>query len=246
MIIDAHTHICTNNTNPIASVDHLLEEMRAANTDAAIVFPLSDAFSANKELVDAIKGHSNLIPLAFINPNEKEALSQFKQCIEEYGMRGLKIHPTLSNFHIDDRSKLHELFSCYDEHRLNIVIHCTSDDHRVHPYRIETMAKCYPHATFQIAHMGAIWCADQAIETAKRNDNIYLDTGIASFNALRRAMNEVPDKVLMGADFPFYLYEMEQIKVKKAAEYSQNDTAEVFRLVAGENCRKLYRIEEKR
>ena len=38
MIIDAHTHICTNNTNPIASVDHLLEEMRAANTDAAIVF----------------------------------------------------------------------------------------------------------------------------------------------------------------------------------------------------------------
>lgn len=241
MFVDGHTHICTNGSNPIGAIENIKREMEANAVGKAIVFPLSDTFEANFTMLDVIGGDPSFIPLAFINPHENDAATKFIECVEGAGMRGLKIHPTLSNFHIDDRRLLDPLFSYCNERHLNIVVHCTTDDPHVHPYRIETMARLYPQATFQIAHMGAIWAANAAIEVALNNRNVYLDTGIASMNAVRRAIDAVPNKVIMGCDFPFYTYALEQAKVHDAWRYSKRaSNAAVLEDVMGNNAMRLY------
>ncbi len=241
MRMDAHTHICLDGSQPIAAIDNVCREMARSGVDAVAAFPLSACFEANRQLAKALDAYTNILPLAFIDPNDSQSAAQLKTCIETYGMRGLKLHPTLSRFHIDDEKKLTPLFAYCDVHRLHIVIHCTTHDPYVHPYRIAAMAARFPHATFQIAHMGAIWEADAAIETAKSCPNVYLDTGIASFNAVRRAIDQVPEKVLMGADFPFYTYALEQQKLCDAFAYSQHaHTPKILDQVLGENCARLY------
>lgn len=243
-IVDAHTHISSNGGNPIASYENLKKEMGLNDVSYVIAFPLSDTEDANEAMLKTILHDDKIIPLAFINPHHNDPADHLRILIEERGMRGLKIHPTLSNFHIDDRQLLDPLFSYCDELGLNIVIHCTTDDPRVHPYRIETMANAYPHATFQIAHMGAIWAANAAIEVAQRCDNVYLDTGIASMNAVRRAIDAVPNKILMGADFPFYSYALEQAKIRDAWRYSKyRDDESVLGAVMGNNAIALYNLE---
>ena len=245
MIIDAHTHISPDGAHPIATSEHLLAEMATCKVERAVVFPLSTAPDANERLLDLVAGDERFVPLAFIDPRAAGAAGHLARLIEEGGMHGLKLHPTLSNFHIDDAALLDPLFAYCDERRLNIVIHCTTDDPRVHPYRIETAARRFPHATFQIAHMGAIWAADAAIAVAKRCPNVYLDTAIASVNAVRRAINEVPDQVMMGADFPFYTYAVEEAKVRDAWRYSERagDPAVLERVMGG-TCAALYGFEE--
>lgn len=241
MVIDAHTHISADAPHPIGTLSNLYAEMDRHGIDRVVAFPLSDARDANERLLEVVAGDARVVPVAFIDPHEPDAARHLAQLIEGEGMRGLKIHPTLSNFHIDDSALLDPLFAYCDERRLNIVIHCTTDDPRVHPYRIESMARRFPHATFQIAHMGAIWAANAAIAAAKRCPNIYLDTAIASVNAVRRAINEVPNQVLMGADFPFYTYAVETAKVRDAWRFSDRaDDLSVLARVMGETCAALY------
>lgn len=244
MRVDAHTHVDISKKNEIASVTNLLSEMKNNEIDFAVVFPLSNSIQCNELMMEQIKGIDHLFPLAFIDPNWEDAFDKLKKCIDGLRMKGLKLHPTLCDFHVDDLKKMHCLYEYCDKKRLHIVIHCTSDDRRVHPYRIETVAKLYPNATFQIAHMGAIWDADAAIAVAKRNSNVYLDTGIASFNAIRRAINEVPDKLLMGADFPFYTYRTEIMKITEAFRYSDfHKEYEVLENVLGNNFLKIINKE---
>lgn len=241
MRMDGHTHICFDQINPIASVSNVIKEMDRCQLEQVAAFPLTVDFTANYQLAMAAKTQKRIIPLAFIDAGKRDSLAQLRQCIEEYGMCGLKLHPTLCRYHIDDPKKVGPLFAYCDKHHLNIVIHCTTDDPYVHPYRIASMAQHYPNATFQIAHMGAIWGADAAIEVAQRCPNIYLDTGIASFNAIRRAIDQVPNKVIMGADFPFYTYASEQQKITDAFRYSVHATEKtILEQALGKNCATLY------
>ena len=245
MIIDGHTHLCFDGSQPIASFENLKKEMALTHTDHVVAFPLSVRFEDNLRLAELARENRFLIPLTFIDPRQPDCVSQLKQCIQEHGMRGLKLHPTLSQFHIDDLSRVSGLMDYCDEHRLPVVVHCATNYPYVHPFRVETLARLYPHVIFQMAHMGAIWAADAAIAVAKRNANVYLDTGIASSNAVRRAINEVPDKVIMGADFPFYMYSIEQEKIRRAFEYSiHHQEPEVLAALMGGNCQRVYGITE--
>ena len=241
MFIDAHTHISPDETHPIGAWRNLCDEMSSCDIERAVAFPLSDAPDATERMLECIRGDERMIPVAFINPHEHHAVRHLSRLVELDGVRGLKLHPVLSDFHIDDLSLTDELFSYCDEHRLNVVIHCTTDDPRVHPYRIESVAMRFPHATFQIAHMGAIWAADAAIAVAKRCSNVYLDTAIASVSAVRRAINEVPNQVMMGADFPFYTYSVEKAKVRDAWRFSERSSdIDVLNRVMGGTCAMLY------
>lgn len=222
MIVDAHVHVSTGKKegggqlgHPLAQPDRLLKEMDKNGIDKVVVFPFTGDFEENKALAQIVRKYADrLIQFAFISPKQKDAKEQFMYCLGELGVRGLKLHPRFGDFHVDDIELLGPILEVCNERRLHIIIHCTSDDHRVHPFRIETLAKMFPKATFQIAHMGTTWSTKQAIAVAKRNQNVYVDTAAVSFEEVREAVVEVPDKVLMGSDFPFYRFEMEVLKLR--------------------------------
>lgn len=86
----------------------LLKRMEEAGIDLTVLLALdidykgvndSAIMAANKFCADlAKKSPKKFIAFASIHPNRRNAPERFRECIKEYGMRGLKWHPALGAF----------------------------------------------------------------------------------------------------------------------------------------------------
>ena len=244
MIIDAHVHISTDdNENERARVEHVLKKMDENKIDKVVCFPFSAGLEKQKKLAELIAPHADrFIPLAFINPNDADAREQLLYCLDELGFKGVKMHPWFGNFSLANIGLLRPVFDILNARKLYAVIHCTSEDYRVHPVMFERLGNEFPDVIIQMAHMGEVMAGEFAIDVAKRVPNVYLDTAITSFMAVVHVLEQCPDKVFMGCDYPFYQFEMEIQKQKLAAE-DRNDL-EGMRKIMGENFARVFNLKE--
>ena len=239
MIIDAHVHIATNDQeNPRARVENVIKKMDENGIDMSVCFPFSSGLEKQRILAEKIRPYpGRFIQLAFINPNDPDAKEQLLYCLDELHCQGIKLHPWFGNFSLANIELLRPLFEILDERCLYAVIHCTSEDYRVHPVMFERLGNTFPHVTIQMAHMGEVMAGEYAIDVAKRVPNVYLDTAITSFMAVVNVLKECPDKVFMGCDFPFYQFEMEIQKQRLAALDLQDETG--MKKIMGENFERV-------
>ena len=241
MIIDAHVHI-SNETSPKvphSSFEKTIEYMDKAGVDKVIGF-LYDPISLNENIrfmKNVEKYRHRIIPYAWLDPNDPDVSEQLQYCLDDLGMKGLKLHPLVSKFDLGDPELMDPIMTPANKRRLHVIIHCTSNETLVDTAKVEALAQKYPDCIIQLAHIGAIYDGNKAIAVAKKNDNVYLDTGCASMNCIRRAILEVPDKVLMGCDWPSYTFEMEMKKIEDACILAGRE--EVFAKVCGENAEKI-------
>lgn len=220
MVIDAHVHIATaENENPRAKAGNVIKMMDKNGIDKAVCFPFAAGLEKNKKMAEQIRPHGErFIPLAFVNPNDADAKAQLMYCLDELGFKGIKLHPWFSNFSVANTCLLAPLFEVLEERKSYAVIHCTSEDYRVHPLMFERLGNEFPNVIIQMAHMGEVMAGEYAIDVAKRVPNVYLDTAITSYMAVVHVLQQCQDKVFMGCDFPFYQFEMELLKQKLAAD----------------------------
>lgn len=152
----------------------------------------------------------------------------------------------MNNYEVDSVSgqvfyKLGNLPEAAQGRHLYVVIHCTSEDYRVHPIMFERLGKEFSEVIIQMAHMGEVMAGEYAIDVAKRVPNVYLDTAITSFMAVVHVLEQCPDKVFMGCDYPFYRFEMEIQKQKLAAEELHDE--EGMRKLMGGNFARVFGLE---
>lgn len=244
MIIDAHVHIATNDQeNPRARVENVIKKMDENHIDKVVCFPFAAGLEKQKKLTELIQPYpGRFIQLAFINPNDADAREQLLYCLDELGCKGMKLHPWFGNFSLANIELLRPLFEILDERKLYCVIHCTSEDYRVHPVMFERLGNTFPNVIIQMAHMGEVMAGEYAIDVAKRVPNVYLDTAITSFMAVVHVLEQCPDKVFMGCDFPFYQFEMEIQKQKMAAEDVQDE--EGMKKIMGDNFARVFHLNE--
>ena len=241
MIIDAHVHISNHKSDslPHADVDSLIRCMNKDGVDQVIGFvypPVS--LKENEIFMKTIEPYKDrIIPYAWIDPGEKDCREQLICCLDELGMKGLKLHPLVNEFDLGDLKLMDPIMKEADNRKLHVIIHCTSNESLVDTDKVERIAKEYPNCIIQLAHTGAIYDGNKAIAVAKRNENVYLDTGIASMNCIRRAILQVPDKILMGCDWPSYTFRNEMIKIKDACIYAGRE--DVFEMICGGNVSRI-------
>lgn len=96
----------------------------------------------------------------------------------------------------------------------------------------ERLGREFSNVIIQMAHMGEVMAGEYAIDIAKRIPNVYLDTAITSFMAVVHVLEQCPDKVFMGCDYPFYRFEMELQKQRLAAD-DRNDQEGMKKLLGG-------------
>ncbi|SEP46206.1 amidohydrolase family protein [Propionispora vibrioides] len=245
MIIDAHVHIATSeDENPRARVENVIRKMDQNGIDKVVCFPFASGIGKQKKMAELIRPYEDrFIPLAFINPNDADAKEQLLYCLDELGFKGMKLHPWFGNFSVGNIELLRPLFEILNERELYTVIHCTSEDYRVHPLMFERLGNTFPRVIIQMAHMGEVMAGEYAIEVAKRVPNVYLDTAITSFMAVVHVLEQCPDKVFMGCDYPFYQFEMEIQKQRLAAE-DLNDYEGMKKLMGG-NFSRVFHLDEK-
>ncbi len=219
MVVDAHVHVWTaEGENPRAKAENIVKKMDENGIDRVVCFPFAAGLEKQKIMAEEIEPYGErFIPLAFINPNDRDAREQLLYCLDTLGFRGMKLHPWFGNFSVANIELLRPLMEILNERHLYVVIHCTSEDYRVHPVMFERLGNEFPNVIIQMAHMGEVMAGEYAIDVAKRVPNVYLDTAITSFMAVVHVLEQCPDKVFMGCDFPFYQFEMEIQKQKLAA-----------------------------
>ncbi|HBY97660.1 MAG: amidohydrolase family protein [Ardenticatenaceae bacterium] len=226
-------------TSETYSVEMMLEDMDAGGVDMAVGCSLGQK-TDNEYLAEVMQKYPRrIIGFGQVNPRQPDAVQVVRRCMEEYGLKGLKLHPTMHGYHFVDHPLLDPIFEVMSDYKLPVLVNAL-DDPFVTPLGIEEIARNFPDVPVLIAHMGTVWNVVEALLVAGRNDNIYLETSATMLLDVRMAYRQVgARRMVMGTDWPAADFELERLKLRKGIP-NEDD----LQLVEGENMRRLLRLDE--
>ncbi len=195
-----------------------------------------NSFIANevKLFPDRFIGFGSLHP-------ESETLEEDADHLIELGLKGVKLHPDIQNFKVDD-PKVIKIFEICNKKKLPVLLHAgDSRFDNSNPNRVEKTLKMFPDLIIIGAHFGgwSIW--DKAPENLCKYKNLYVDT-CSSFYALskERAREIIylygTDRVLFGTDFPMWKQD-EELKFLFSLGLSEKELQNIL-------CNNLLKILE--
>lgn len=169
--------------------EKFLKAMDTAGIEKSVLFsadfgpevgePPIHPFDTNKIYADIAKVHPDrYVALCAVDPRRPGALDHYRQCVEDWGMKGLKLHPSAGFLPTDE--VLEPFYEKSAEWDLPIVIHCGNqiaapvhfDQQR--PVFIAEAAARHLDTKFIIAHVGMDLHND-AIMYGKTIPNLYFD-----------------------------------------------------------------------
>lgn len=151
-----------------------------------------------------------------VDPRRPNAAALFRTALEEWGVRGLKLHPC-SGFYPND-PVCRPLYELAGEHGVPVAVHSgpmaapltsiTAD-----PIYLDEPAADFPDTTFIILHAGQRSYFPIALDMARWKPNLYLELALWQFEATEREARFVDrldqikravglDRVLFGSDCP--------------------------------------------
>jgi uncharacterized protein len=204
-----------------------------------------------------------LIPFFTVDPRRPEGMDLFKRGVEEWGMRGLKLHPTSGYFPYD--AAVYPFYEKCMEYGIPVLIHTGSQPAPMkfrfaQPINVDDVAADFPDLPIIMAHVShQLW--GEALMVAGIKPNIYFDFSgwQLLYNAhpekfyrmLREVIDEVgPWRVFFGTDGPYYnvLFPWGNwVKVITEPDFSScpdvSFTAEETEIIMGGAFAKLLKLE---
>ena len=164
----------------------------------------------------AAKHPGRIIALAGIDPRRPDAPALFRQCIEEFSMKGLKWHPDDGYYPNSEES--YAVLEVANEFGVPLLTHCSplpaSRAKYAHPIHLDDIALDFPNINIIAAHMGNMWWRDW-VALAQYKKNICGDLAMWQLmarnrpNLFRRYLREIldivgPEQVLFASDGPLF------------------------------------------
>ena len=227
-IIDAHCHIYPDKIAQKAAdstgsfydipmfldgrISTLLEHGTNAGIDHFIVQSVAttprQVSSINNFIADSVnKSNGKFTGLGTLHPDSEDIKADVDEIIS-LGLKGVKLHPDIQHFKIDDYRMLKIYELC--EGRLPILMH--TGDHRYdfsNPNRMMPILDIYKDLTVIGAHFGgwSIW--EEATEMLSKYKNFYVDTSSSLYaitpkKARKLIMAYGTQRVLFGTDYPMW------------------------------------------
>ena len=216
MIVDGHVHISDTD---YGNVDVLLHQLDRAGIARALCVPGGmidvrqfsrvltgrlhpDPSIPNHLLYGALARHSDRLDgLVCVNPRHGAAALEMMHEGFEHGCRGVKLAPLVHRFGFSE-PVLEEIAAACAERGFPVYSHvlpapgATTGDYAA-------LARRCPGTRFILGHMGFGPCDLDAIEFAAELANLYLETSLGSYLALRDALARLgPRKLIFGSEFP--------------------------------------------
>ncbi|MCD6155240.1 MAG: amidohydrolase [Candidatus Verstraetearchaeota archaeon] len=237
-IVDSHTHLGEFPLfNVKLDIKGMIEIMDKYEIERSIVFSLPNELTleAKKSYPGRIEG------LVWINPYEGEkAIETVKEYIGKYGFKGVKLHPLIDAY-LPDQPIVYPIMDLAAKYGFPVLFHSGHPPWSL-PWHFHNLAQRYPDVKIILGHMGHghIVYINGAIEVAKRNDNIYLETsGMPMHTKIKEAAEEIGvERILYGSDMPFGhpAFEIEKVKV---SGLKGEDLKKILR----ENAMKMFSIK---
>jgi len=211
MVIDFHTHI-----QPDTDVEHFLAEMEKEGIDKSVVLALghdqADLEESNALIAGLLGQHNGrLLGFCSVQPTRESASRELEELVTQFGFSGLKLHPPIQHFSIDDPRVSPVMEKCA-ELDIPVLFHTGGVFLREavirfgDPLLIDELAIRHPETKMVIAH-GNPFGPDPYI--AGKHPNVYLDTN-PTFAQIARLIPKIgtemlewmrsDEKVLYGSD----------------------------------------------
>ena len=229
MIIDSHCHIypdkiaqkATDATGRFydlpmfnnGSVSMLLSEGEKAGIDKFIVESVAttprQVGSINRFVAKTVlENPGKMIGLGTLHPNSENIEEDVDELIS-LGLKGVKLHPDIQGFKLDDFRCL-KIYEICEKRGLPVLIH-TGDKRydNSNPNRLIPILDIYDKMTVIGAHFGGYSVWDEASKVLPGRKNLYVDCS-SSFQDLTddEIRNLISlygaDRVLFGTDYPMW------------------------------------------
>lgn len=233
------------------------EDLRNQGITKAVLLPLTSNIKgygniSNKHIKEIVNSDEELF-IGFAGFGLENALEELKIAIEEWGLKGIKMHPQLLALRPDDE-KLEKIYEYANKKELPVVIHTgitgigagTRGGGRIRlengrPIYIDNLASKFENVNFIMAHFGWPWY-EEALAIAYHKENVFIDISgwspkyIPSI-VIKYMDSLLRDKFLFGSDYPMLnpsriIEELKQLNLKE----------ETLRKVFYENARKVLNI----
>jgi predicted TIM-barrel fold metal-dependent hydrolase len=255
MIIDAHVHISDDgkwfNTNIDASVDRLEKDLEKSAVDKVVILPLNEVTS-NESVRDLCRKYPDrFIGLATVDPvKDKKAVNNLEKAIQDYRLKGLKLHPRRQGF-APNNSLIYPVLEKAIDLEIPVLFDTYLQNNNVAlnkllPFEYDLLAKRYPELKIILAHAGGHRVLD-AYFVAKANENVYLDVshvftyfqGSSVISDLLFVIRHLDRKIIYGSDFPeSSLSDYYNLVNKNISQLSDCDTEAIY----GGTVAKLLRL----
>ena len=203
-------------TNGQGTPEDLLAEEARAGIDRAVVFSTATTArqveSINNFIARECAAHPEFIGVGTMHINYPDFESEVRR-IRELGLVGIKVHPDIQQFLLDD-DRLLPLYDCMRAAGLFLIAHM--GDYRYNystPWRMARLAKLFPEMRFIGAHFGG-WSQWAEARECLALPNVYMDTsstlGFDGWDAARKAFETFdPTHIFFGSDYPMWTPQVE-------------------------------------
>jgi uncharacterized protein len=203
----------------------LLAEMDDAGIDTSVVFTVDFGLElgepevpireVNRSMSEIVRRYPDrLIAFASVDPRRPDALEIFTACIEQWGMKGLKLHPSAGFY--PNQKEVYPLLEKACHYGVPVIIHSGA---MMLPLRskysqaiyFDDLAVDFPDLAIVAAHAGGILSYRQMLSIAAVKLNLLVDISawqiiaIKNYRLFCEALREMidfsgPDRILFGSD----------------------------------------------
>lgn len=231
----------------VGTADNLINQCNETGVEKCVVTSVATtphhAQSINTYIACEVQKHPDrFIGLGSLHP-ESETIEEDAEHLVQLGLHGVKLHPDIQNFKVDD-PKVIRIFEICNRKNLPVLLH-TGDSRydNSNPERVKKILKKFPDLTIIGAHFGGWSVWEEAYPTLSGYENFYVDT-CSSFYALSKETTKKnidaygTDKVIFGTDYPMW---KQQEDLEYLFDLGLNDSE--LRNILYNNVLKVLRID---
>ncbi len=235
-IADAHTHIFPEkiaekaahsiadfykvSAGDVGTVDILLQNGKKLGVSHYLVCSVAttpkQVPSINHFILENCAAHPEFIGFGAIHPrmSETEMITEAVR-IKEQGLRGIKLHPDIQDFLLDDPHMFSLYRMCGKELELPILFHCGDARYdRSSPKRLAHVLELFPDLPVIGSHFGGYSQWEEAYSILKDYDQLHFDTSsslcfLSDETAMRMIEGYGPHRLMFGTDYPLWVMEKE-------------------------------------
>ena len=199
--------------------------------------------SINEFVAESVKSsNGKFTGLGTLHPDSADIKGDIEHLLE-LGLKGVKLHPDIQAFKIDDYRCL-KIYELCEEKKLPILMH--TGDYRYdysNPNRMLPILEIYSGLTVVGAHMGGWSVWDDAAEQLSNSSNFYVDCS-STFAFLKpEKVKELikhygADRVLFGTDYPMWNYE-DELATFLSLGLDENEIMSILNI----NAKKVFKLE---